>query len=104
LELQLTFKENVFIGAKKVLDVVVRLLIFQNSFSLVSRAHCCGTSLVVEFSIEVVLAIHKNLMQNHNSQCPICFHLGISPFKGKQISLPWTKTLKKKKKKEPRIG
>jgi hypothetical protein len=56
LELELILKD-VLIGAKKAQDMVVWLLAFQKSLCLISKIHCCVTSLVVKFSTGVVFAI-----------------------------------------------
>jgi hypothetical protein len=52
---------------KEAQDMVVWLLAFQKSLCLIIRIHCCVTSLVVEFSIRVLLAITLKIdVKSHN--------------------------------------
>jgi hypothetical protein len=52
---------------KEAQEMVVWFLAFQKSLCLINRIHCCVTSLIVEFSTRVVLAITLKIdVKSHN--------------------------------------
>jgi len=48
-------EKNVVIDAKNAQIVIMQLLGFFNSCFLVNKAHCCATSMVIEFVATIVL-------------------------------------------------